>query len=81
MLNLSITIGKNTGKDLVVINILYIFVLNIKLRTMKVDLSKKDIINLLKSVRPNSTHKCQRYEKEGFMRFVGNQHNSNSAGM
>ena len=44
---------------------------------MKVDLNKKDLINLLSSVSPDSINECCDYEKRGLMTFTGNQWNEN----
>ena len=42
---------------------------------MKVDLSKQDLINLVKGVSPKTMQECINNEKSGLMRFSGNQHN------
>ena len=42
---------------------------------MKADLSKEDLINLVKGVSPKSMSECDAYTKTGHMVFTGNQWN------
>jgi hypothetical protein len=42
---------------------------------MTVNLSKQDLINLVKGVKPKSMGVCDDYTKKGLMKFTGNQWN------
>lgn len=44
---------------------------------MKADLSKEDLINLVKGVQPKSMSECDAYTKSGLMTFSGDQWNEN----
>lgn len=50
---------------------------NFKLLIMKFDLSKEDIINMVKGVSPKSMEDCVNYTNSGLMKFTGNQWNEN----
>ena len=42
---------------------------------MKTELSKEDLINLIKGIKPKSMEECHDYTKTGLMKFTGNQWN------
>ena len=42
---------------------------------MLVDLTKQDLINLIRGIKPKSMQECHDYTKTGLMAFSGNQHN------
>jgi hypothetical protein len=42
---------------------------------MNIELSKEDLINLVKSVSPSSMQECIDNTNKGLMTFTGNQHN------
>ncbi len=42
---------------------------------MHVELSKQDLINMVKGVKPKSMEECNNYTKSGLMVFSGNQWN------
>lgn len=44
---------------------------------MKVDLSREDLLTLVKATKPNSMTECDNLTKVGKMKFTGNQHNEN----
>jgi len=44
---------------------------------MKVDVTKEDLINLLKGTSPKSMQECIDYTDKGLMKFTGSQWNEN----
>jgi len=42
---------------------------------MSVELTKQDLINLLRGTKPDSMQECDNLTKAGYMEFCGNQHN------
>lgn len=44
---------------------------------MKVDLTKQDLLTLVKATKPDSIEECDGLTKLGQMKFTGNQHNEN----
>ena len=42
---------------------------------MLVELTKQDLINLIKGIQPKSMQECHDFTITGLMKFTGNQHN------